>query len=81
MLHNKLIIYKYYFVVFFFITLLYTMFVRKEKRGGEGFLRLSLRRRHLPKIRTFKKFGNFSFGQTDRQTDSQTLWFIWKLHF
>ena len=26
-------------------------------RGGEGFLRRSKRRRHLPKIRTFKKFG------------------------
>ena len=38
-----------------------------ERRGGEVFLRRSKRRRRLPKIRTFKKFGIF-FGQTDRQT-------------
>ena len=55
----------------------------EKRRGGEGFLRGS-KRRHLPTIRTFKKFGHFLFGQIDRQTrraDKQTLWFIGKLHF
>ena len=39
------------------------------RRGGvgEGFLRRSKRRRHLPKIRTFKKFGQFFFK---RPTDN-----------
>ena len=40
--------------------------------GGEGFLRRRKRRRHLPKVRTFKKFGNVFFGQIDQQTDRQT---------
>ena len=52
--------------------------------GGEGFVGRSNRRRHLPKIRTFQKFGQiFLDRQTDRQTyrptdktDRQTLWFI-----
>ena len=47
-----------------------------EKGEGRG---------HLPKVRTFPKFGQIIFGQTDRQTDrqtdQQTLWFIGKLHF
>ena len=48
-----------------------------EGRGGEVLLRRSKRRRHLPKIRTFKKF-RFFFGQTDRQTE---IVVIGKLHF
>ena len=47
-----------------------------EGRGWEGFLRRSKRIRHLPKTRTFNKFGKI-YGQADRQT----LWFIGKLYF
>ena len=50
----------------------------REERGWEIFLR-SKRRRHLPKIRTFKKIGQIFF--LDRQTDKQTLWFTGKVHF
>ena len=42
----------------------------QKQGGGEVFVRTSKRRRHLPKIRTFKKIGNFLW--TDRQTDRQT---------
>ena len=38
----------------------------------EGVLRISERRRHLPKIRTFQNWDKFFFGQTDTQTDRQT---------
>ena len=54
------------------------------ERGGEGILRRSKRRRHLPKMRTFQNSDFFWGGtdrQTDRPTDRQTLWFIGKLHF
>ena len=44
-------------------------------KGREVYLRRSKRRRHLPKIRAFKKFGQIIFW-----TDRQTLWFIGKLH-
>ena len=46
----------------------------REGRGAEVFLR-SKRRRHLPKIRTFKKSDNLFLA------DRHTLWFIGKLHF
>ena len=59
-----------------------------KMRRLEGCLRRSKRRRHLPKIRTFKNSENFCWQtdrhtdrHTDRQTDRQTLWFIGKLHF
>ena len=42
-----------------------------DMRGGE-FLRRSKRRQHLPKIRTFQKFGQFFLDrQTDRRCGSQ----------
>ena len=53
-----------------------------EERVGEVFLRRRKRRRHLPKIWTFKKFGQIFFWTdrpTDRHTNRQTLWFIGKL--
>ena len=41
--------------------------------GGEVYLRRSKRRRHLPKIWTLKKFGQFFWDRpTDRQTDRPT---------
>ena len=42
----------------------------QKQGGGEVFVRTSKRRRHLPKIWTFKKSEIF-FGQTDRTTDRQ----------
>ena len=43
--------------------------------GREGFLRRRKRRRHFPKILTFKKCGHIFW------TDRETLFFIGKLHF
>ena len=51
-----------------------------EGRGGEGV------KEEVKEDKIYLKFGHFNnsdifFGQTDRQTDRHTLWFIGKLHF
>ena len=56
----------------YFVKLSKVKYRGGEGKGGEGFFRRSRRRRHLPKIRTFKEFGHICFW-TDRQTDIVVL--------
>ena len=41
------------------------LYMRGKSLGGEGFLRIGKKRRHVPKIRTFEKLGQIFL---DRQT-------------